>query len=517
MRIRFPSDLVREIVHIKDRIGQLAEPPTEGFTDLPSDRAAHSLWAALDFGNGYLDASWRHPLDVQNGRWWPLILTDQQTPLDRAYWNRRVTWLDENGDERQSGEGCRAYFHGWQILLLAEAERSRIEIYATETFRKAFRSPGVEMQPSLSGSYATERFDGYHAMRTLLEHRPCLEAASWFGMYTNTAFSPRSLKRVERTASGDRAMLCHVASEAVGRFSVSSSVLVEAIGALSALWSEWDQKMDRPKVAAAYSAIIGVMGELWIAHTGGTRDELEALVGKRAGWTKPILGVIFPNWRAEGQSALLRMMSKPTTRAARLFEIAGWHWNKETAQSFVSWLNANGLHAVFWALDGIIRAGRSDDAVTREAITRECLLMAVTMERILVSLGVDELVTLDRKKNSKGRISDVDRMTALFLRSNISSPCLPELYKIRKEAFDMAKHDPGKRWTDLTASLEPKPADSPGRELTATLMRVHLARDLFAHGRRFEATTQELIDIAMSTLAVIAFYWQCGQRGSIPP
>ena len=158
-RVRFPPDLVVDVANFRDRTGHLSVTASENYNDSPSRRAADSLWAALhDAGDGWnRSEDWRHPLDEPQGRWWPLILTDEQTPLDPGYWMCPVTWRDDVGEERRSDEGSRAYFHGWQILLLAEAERARIEIYPTEQFRTAFWARSLEPLMDLKGSCAARQ------------------------------------------------------------------------------------------------------------------------------------------------------------------------------------------------------------------------------------------------------------------------------------------------------------------------------------------------------------------------
>jgi hypothetical protein len=397
-----------------------------------------------------------HPLDDPDPRFMEFL----ERPLEinfQPWLGLRVDVSNDVYPKLFDACNIEAYYTTWQLLLSAEVAEAGVHFrvnLADETVRRTvYEALGAGKQPAVHA-----RLSGVsvRAMRGFTEHKSALDAIVWFAEETN-----RALAEIVKGESGrfqlDEEQSCRfthaelqAAEAARQRFHTGLDDLIKLCRFLSERWSDWEHD-GRLLIADAYKEFLGqavrmarVLGQLSFADV---RDR----VGKKGGWFKPILDIIWPDWKEEEKDRARRTLTasigKPETG-----DLDSAHIN-----AFVEFLGRrDGLEAFFWRLRSFEDHAFRGNEFALEGMRSDLQGMAVTVEHVVRTLGgaKDQLYEMF-KELWKGT-----EVVVLLKRNDISSFA-------RTPILD---------WATLKRKIELLRTQGPAQSIAADLVMAHRIR-----------------------------------------
>ena len=242
-------------------------------------------------------------------------------------------------------------------------------------------------------------FDPARAIRGFSKHEQALDAIVWFTeeaqrgeLYaTQRDHGRRILLETER----NEIMRTRVwaAEEAQRRHDVKLDDLLAAISFLAERWSYW-QSLERPAVTRAYKSILFHAVRLTCLIGDLSYKQLRDQIGRVGGWFKPILDVIWRDWkeeqRARARATLLSFNRDDAILPADVTEAL--------IDEFLSFLEDRNLHSFYWRLSSFNHHTFKGNDYALEAMRADLQGMALVVEHLAEALGAEETQLYEKFK-----------------------------------------------------------------------------------------------------------------------
>ena len=384
LRLRYPDPVERRWfarAHKTMRVNGLREPNGPRWDAACAlESARHGLSGPRHFTD---DPTCRaHPFDRPD----PAFRQFMQRPAQRKFvpWDDfRVQIGKSPSRPRYHTQTVVTYYSTWQLLLFAEVANMGVMHFLN--LEKAGMHPPPEVVAAAPGIVSWEPV---HAMRGFAEHERALDAIVWFGeealrgyMYATRKASGRRLLDDTERSEIMRTRLW-AARESRRRHKVTYRDLVDCTRFLCERWAHWDQE-GRPLIADAYKTFLAQAVRLTCFAGRIDYPELRDRVGQGGGYFKPIMDVIWKDWRAEQRDYLRRIlvsMSRPDARVQAPFSEA-------LVDRFLDFIEANNLHSLYWRMESLHRHAFEGNDHSLEGLKLDVQAMGVVLEHIASALG----------------------------------------------------------------------------------------------------------------------------------
>ena len=334
-----------------------------------------------------------HPLDKPEER----FLQFMEAPAELSF----VPWRDyrvavnaEGAAPLYTSQTVVTYYSSWQLLQYAEVANMGVT-----SFMNLLATPGWPSKEAIAAAPQSISVLPLHAMRGFAEHGQALDAMVWFAEEALKGYEfatrrghHRRLISEEEGAEIMRTRLW-AAEQARTRHGVGDEELLAANRFLFEQWANWERD-GRPLIAGAYKTIAAQGVRLACLAGGVTVEEYKAVVGHAAGYVKPILDVIWPNWAAEQRDDVRHVL----TSYRREDSLLRADFSDELVDRFLDFVEANGLHGFYWRFDSFNHHSFRGNDYSLEGLKGDIQGMAVVVEHIASALGAKSQQLRDKFK-----------------------------------------------------------------------------------------------------------------------
>jgi hypothetical protein len=394
LRLRYPNPIERRWyaqAHRGMRVSGAKEPNGPRWkAAMTLEKARHRLTGAWHMADPTKSP---HPFDRPDA----IVRQFLQRPARRKF----VPWRDFWVEVGKGAKGPRyhkqtmvTYYSSWQILLFAEvANMGVLHLFNLEV---AGTWPSPEDTAAAPGIVSWEPV---HAMRDFREHERALDAIVWFAEEAERGYMYATRKDSGRRLldDGERAEIMRTrlwsAREARRLHKVGYPALLACTEFLCERWAHWERE-GRPLVAGAYKSVLAQAVRLTCLAGNIEYTQLRDRVGRAGGYFKPILDVIWTDWRAEQRDDLRRTlisMSRPDALVQAPF-------TGELIDRFLDFIEENNLHSLYWRMESIHRHAFEGNDHSLEGLKADVQGMAVVLEHIALALGATKQQLRDKFK-----------------------------------------------------------------------------------------------------------------------
>lgn len=391
-RVRFPGEIARRFAS-EDSYGLTIPEPIE--PDTPRLAAAAELYNELSHGgwlNPQLGGEREHVLDMEKTEHSEFVRKQFSASSFTPWSTHRVPiWVDQDGLEVFEAERyCITYYHYWQIFILAAILRARLRIlypfideemvrsvhhlrFLDDTSRSRLRvSINVEARREFNEiNLYTQHFD---AVAYFEAHRRNALQLYWHEMDPNTRVLSAAASRAYRRQE------LEIAARALNRFALQPADLIDFIGQQSEWW-DTARKLGPTAINSEYKRNIGAAIRLYRYLTNENFNTVSNRIGRRRGWFKPILEIVFPNWLEDQRDLakrILRRWADPVFNGLP----SPFGVTEVDVDAFCDWLEAAGLYQFYWHFRRLADIGQRDAPIYRAAASAEAVAFANLIEMI---------------------------------------------------------------------------------------------------------------------------------------
>lgn len=386
-RIRFPDAVV-----IEDR-GLQAVPPS---TD--EERAASDAFIrALGAWKRYDAAPERpHPLDEPPPTAWAALLTHpSETPF--------VPWEEMRTNIRPAAEsplyvetGVRTYYHGWQVLLLADAVEMGVRL-VFDTRDAELRRLAVHDHRDIPDdvSFGYVPFDAPRGLRDGETWSSFFDAADRFATVlerASNALAARHPDGAELSEAEQQSLrtLESRSAKAISPFAGDALRWISFIRYAGGRWIDWQRRGSR-EIANAYKQHIGHACRLIMTARELTFAELAVEVGSAGLGGGNTLDRIFPDLQLAARqtaersltAAVVSLAPKPPDISADLELTAA------DVSELLDWLEFKDQWKLHLHIEALLQRQSSRDTLDRAAFAKEVEQMGATFEHLVTQMLED--------------------------------------------------------------------------------------------------------------------------------
>lgn len=334
-----------------------------------------------------------HPLDNPEERFRQFIETPAELPF--------VPWRDYRVAVNAGGaaplytsQTVVTYYSSWQLLQYAEVANMGVT-----SFMNLLETPGWPSNEMIAAAPQSISFLPIHAIRGFAEHARALDAMVWFAEEAMKGYEFATRRghhrRLISEEEGTEIMRTRLwaAEQARTRHGVGDEELLAANRFLFEQWADWERD-GRPLIADAYKTIAAQGVRLACLTANATVEEYKAIVGHAAGYVKPILDVIWPNWAAEQRDDVRRVL----TSYRREDSLLCADFSDQLVERFLDFVEANGLHGFYWRFESFNHHSFKGNDYSLEGLKGDVQGMAVVVEHIASALGAKSPQLRDKFK-----------------------------------------------------------------------------------------------------------------------
>lgn len=394
-RIRYPDPIARRFWlerHPGFSVRDSIEP------DGPRWEAAVALTNALfRWENQRIYGPTTHPLDEPDLPFMEFLEQPSQTSF-QPWLDMRVDVSNDVYPKVFDDGNVETYYTTWQLLLAAEVADAGVHFRINLAHEPARRSVREALDTgNWPADHAIRTGPSTYTMRGFIEHRSALDAIVWFVEETH-----RALTQIRKGETGrfqfnenQNALSSQAERQAAQassqRFHASPEDIIKLCRFLSERWWDWNQD-GRPLIADAYKEFLGqtvhmarILGDLSFADI---RDR----VGRKSGWLKPILDVIWPDWKEEEKDRARR------TLMASIGKSENGDLDSEHINAFIEFLGQKNLDGFFWRLNSFENHAFRGNEFALDGMRGDLQGMAVAVEHVVRALGGTKVQLYDMFK-----------------------------------------------------------------------------------------------------------------------
>lgn len=305
-------------------------------------------------------------------------------------------------------DGFDTYYHGWQVLLVADALEMGIHMIfdtrRSELFDLAMAGRVADIPKDVV--YSNVSFDGPRGLAKGLVWARWFDAAAKVG-----EVRLRKLAALARGHSGHvfelqdveladlKAVEKRSAERALAEIAGSRDQVRSFLVYLCERWDEWSRR-GRSEVAAEYKLQIGLVLRMAMHAFDTDFKALAAEVGRATGHFPNTLDAIFPDWKADARdrselSLKHSVVAKAPTADANLT------LDDAAITDLLDWLGRNNQWKVHLSIEAIVKYQFSASPVGHSALAKEVESLSTTFEHLVNALldeaGVGSSGTLMKK------------------------------------------------------------------------------------------------------------------------
>ena len=458
-RIRYPDPVARRMwleAHGSHLLQEAAEP------DGARWEAAVELSNALfRWSRPTVYGRSAHPLDDLDPRFTQFVEQPSQAVF-QPWLDMRVDVSNDVYPKLFDACNIETYYTTWQLLLAAEVAETGVHFRVNLTDEKVRRTVCEAID-------AGKRPAGYLRLTGLstncvggfTRREPALNSIVWFAEEASRALGEIAkgengrfwlneeqgcrLLRAERKAA-------EMASE---RFRTTTDDVIKLCQFLAERWSDWSND-GRAPIADAYRDFLGHAVQLVRTLEEMSFADVRDRVGKKGGSVKPILDVIWPDWKEEEKDRARR------TLTASMGTLDGGDLEQAHIDAFVEFIaQQEGLEAFFWRLRSFEDHAFRGNEFALEGMRSDLQGMAVTIEHLIRTLG-----------GTKGQLYEMfkelwkDREVVVLLKRN----------DVRQWA-----HSRPQEWPTLKKNIEKFRTRGRPHRIAAELVMTHQIRGAVHH------------------------------------
>lgn len=436
-RVRWPDSMV-----IEERNGVSDPPPTQTERDATKALSnALSLWSRFD-----ADPELPHSFDL--GAQAPgatLITTDVASQKFVDWINFRTNIHAPGQDPLYVPDGFDTYYHGWQVLLVADALQMGVRmIFDTrqpELFDLAITGRLADIPKEVV--YSNVSFDGPRGLAKGLEW------AHWFDAAAKVeAVRLRKRAALSRGHSGQafilqgkeladfNALQKRSAERALAEIASTRDQVLSFLVYLCERWDEWCCR-GQSEVATEYKLQLRLALRMAMYAFDTDFDALAVEVGRSTGHFANTLDVIFPDWKADARNRT-ELSLKHSIVAKAPSADAYLSLDDAAITDLLDWLERNDQWKVHLSIEAIEKYQFSPSPVDHSALAKEVESLSTTFEHLVNALleeaGVGSSGTLMTKVqkfwNTSSEVHDV--LKTYF--SLVSTKTVPRADRLEKIA-----------------------------------------------------------------------------------
>jgi hypothetical protein len=394
LRLRYPDPIERRWyaqAHKGTRVSGPKEPNGPRWAAATAmERARHNLTGAWHLADPIQSL---HPFERPD----PAFQQFLQRPARRKFVPWRDCWVEIGKGAkgpRYHKQTMITYYSSWQVLLFAEVVNMGVTHFLN--LEIAGMHPSPEAVAAAPGAISWEPV---HAMQGFREHRSALDAIVWFAEEADRGYLHATWNGTGRRLLDDveRAEIMRTrywsARRARQRYKVGYKGLLACTEFLCERWAHWEGE-GRPLIANAYKSLLSQAVRLTCLTARLTFRELRDRLGRVGGYFKPILDVIWTDWRAEQRDDLRRIlmsMNRPDAVVRASF-------TEDLIDRFLDFIESNNLHSLYWHMESINRHAFEGNDYSLEGLKADVQGTAIVLEHIALALGATKPQLRDKFK-----------------------------------------------------------------------------------------------------------------------
>jgi hypothetical protein len=400
VRVRWPDSMVLEG---RDAVAEPAPTQAERDSTQALSDALH-LWRRFD-----ADPELTHPFDL--GAQAPgatLITTDVAS-------QRFVDWADFQTNIRGVGQdplyvtdGVDTYYHGWQVLLIADALKMGVHlIFDTRRpeLLKLATSGRLTAIPE-DVTYRTVSFEGPRGLTKGLEWARWFDAAAKVEAvrsrklaalargHNDQVFTLEGAELADFSAVQERSAQRALAEIAATRDHARSFLIY-----LCERWDEWSRR-GWSEIAGEYKRQIGLALRMAMHAFATDFEALAVEVGRATGHFANTLDVIFPDWKQDARDKAELSLKHSVVAKAPAVNTA-LTLDDAAITDLLDWLERNDQWKVHLSIEAILKHQFSASPIDHSGLAKEVESLSATFEHLTNALldeaGVSSSGTLMKK------------------------------------------------------------------------------------------------------------------------
>lgn len=500
-RVRFPDSVLRRWFRERYPTEVVVEPiePDGAMLDAATALDKHLALEAMGYPEPLGDD--KHPLEALAPEWRQFVSTEF-APATFEPWHafRTDLFIDRNGKALGNADGVKTYYHAWQVFQLAAFLRSGLTVLYDISKDHTWDSL-LDLRKR-EDVYVSANIDARRELKALKDNASFFDAVARFDDLSNRALqvharnvNPQTMRLSPASWRALRARKIEIAREVVFASGLSAEKLIEFLRLLCGLWSEARDRYS-PAVTDAYKRTISsTVRLLRLANRRYTAKKIITQVGAVAGWHRPTLEVIFPDWVREQREVVEASLSQwIVPHLAQMPQ--DFAFCAADVVPFCDWIEKKGFLQFYWHFRRLTDIGRFDDDMSRSAVTVEVIGLASLIEH-LVTRALEDRKPPPRRETLKDLPSK-----------------LVELLRAQHPALRLAfeTNAPLRKTTTRTlrqqlARVKRMPSVGPETQVLKALLRLVLIRNTVSHAGLSGFSRDEMQTLIESLLISSLVVW----------